>query len=252
MYHPWNAPLFLVLLACVLLARGAWIHFRGRYRFCQWLLLLGDVLLTRFLWRLSIPRRLPVGPREGAVLIANHRSSVDPFFFQIIAGRPVHWMVAREYCEHPKFRWFLKQTEAIPVGRGGIDPSATRAAIRFLQSGELVGMFPEGRLNTGDDLMLPVRPGAIVVALKARVPVIPCHIEGSPYGGTAASPIWTPARVRVRIGAPISLAEYHGREGDHEAVREALRLCVRRIAELAGRDDFEPQLAGRNWKTNGS
>ncbi len=248
MYHPWNGPLFLTLLLTITLTYGAWIYRQGRYRVSQWMLLTGCLLLTRFLWRVSIPRRLPVGDNEGAVLIANHRSSIDPFFLQIIARRPVHWMVAREYCEHPSFRWFLQQCEAIPVRRGGVDPGATRGAIRMVREGELVGMFPEGRINTTSDFMMPVRPGAILVAIKGQVPVIPIYIHGSPYRGTAASPITMTARVQVRIGSPISLEPYYGRESDPEAVRQALVLCVQRIAELAGIDNFEPQLAGRSWK----
>jgi 1-acyl-sn-glycerol-3-phosphate acyltransferase len=248
MYHEWNAPLFLMFVLLVPLLYGVWTYSRGRYRISQWMLLGGAVLLTRFLWRVSVPRRLPVGPREGAVLIANHRSSIDPFFFQIIAGRPVHWMVAREYCEHGAFRWFLEQCEAIPVSRRGIDAGATRSAFRMVNEGELVGMFPEGRINTTEEFMLPVRPGAIVVAIKGQVPVIPCYIDGAPYLGSPASPVWTPARVRVHIGEPISLEAYYGREGNHDAMREALLMCVREIARLAGRSDFEPQLAGRAWK----
>ena len=42
--------------------------------------------------------------------------------------------------------------------------------------GELVGMFPEGRINTTDQLLLPGRSGAALIALKARAPVVPCYI----------------------------------------------------------------------------
>ena len=246
--HQILSAVWLALLLLVPLVLGIVKYRRGRYGPAQWMLLFGTILLTRFLWRASIPRRLPVNDNAGAVLISNHRSSIDPFFFQIIAGRPVHWMVAKEYCVHPYFRWFLKQCEVIPTNRGGIDAAATRTALRFASNGELVGMFPEGRINTTNDLMLPVRPGAIVVALRSRVPIIPCYIEGAPYKGSAWSPIITPARVRVKIGRPIDLSAYFGREGDSEAVREALMICVREIARMAGRPDFEPQVAGRTWK----
>lgn len=239
---------WLALLVLVPIGMALHKYRRGRYWPAQWMLLIGAILLTRLLWRTSIPRRLPIGDNEGAVLISNHRSSIDPFFFQIIAHRPVHWMVAKEYCVHPYFRWFLKQCEAIPTNRGGIDAAATRSALRYASSGELVGMFPEGRINITDELMLPVRPGAIVVALRSHVPVIPCYVHGSPYGGTAWSPIIAPARVRVRIGKPIDLSAYYGRESDPQAVREALVVCIRAIAQLAGQPDFEPQVAGRAWK----
>ena len=55
------------------------------------------------------------------------------------------------------------------------------------------------------------------------------------------------AKVRVRYGQPIDLSAYYGREKEGELVRELLVQCVHAIAELAGRPDFEPQLAGRKW-----
>ena len=52
-------------------------------------------------------------------------------------------------------------------------------AIRYAQEGGLVGLFPEGRVNTTDELLLPGRPGAALIALRARVPVIPCYVQGA-------------------------------------------------------------------------
>jgi 1-acyl-sn-glycerol-3-phosphate acyltransferase len=108
--------------------------------------------------------------------------------------------------------------------------------------------LPEGRINTTDELMLPVRPGAIVVALKAGAPIVPCYIEGAPYRGTPWSPFLMRARARVRYGQPIDLSPYYGREKDGELVRNLLVQCVKAIADLAGQPDFEPRLAGRQWK----
>ncbi len=205
--------------------------------------------ITRLLWGTRVEGTLPVYPGEGAVIVANHRSSIDPSFVQICIRRVVYWMVAREYCEAPIIGGLLRTFQVIPVGRGGIDTAATKLAIRLAQEGGLVGMFPEGRINdTKDQLLLPGRPGAALVALKARVPIIPVYIADSPYDGTAVGPLLMPAKVRVRIGKPIDLSELlragKGRRrdgGNHEA-------RLREIARLAGDPNFEPQLAGRRWK----
>ncbi|MGA7966757.1 MAG: lysophospholipid acyltransferase family protein, partial [Gammaproteobacteria bacterium] len=141
-----------------------------------------------------------------------------------------------------------KIAQVIPVNRGGIDTASTKGAIRIVTEGGMVGMLPEGRINTSDQFMGPVRPGAIVVALKGQAPVIPCYIENSPYRGTAWSPFLMRARTRVRYGDPIDLSAYYGQEKDTEVVRKLLIQCVRAIAQLAGREDFTPQLAGRRWK----
>jgi len=60
------------------------------------------------------------------------------------------------------------------------------------------------------------------------------------------------ARTRVRYGKPIDLSPYYGQERDEQTVRTLLIQCVRAIAQLAGRDDFVPELAGRRWKPSES
>lgn len=237
----------LVLLASVALAIGLRFR-RSAYTPLQTCLLWADILLCKLLWRADVPKSLPQGCESGAVIVANHRSSVDPFFVQIIPGRRVHWMVAAEYFSLPVSGWFLRQTGAIPTRRAGVDTAATKAAIRLASEGELVGMFPEGRINVSDDFLLPVRPGAAMVALRARVPLLPCCIEGSPYDGKNPwSPFRMRARVKVRFGEPIDLSEHYDAGNEREVANELTLRAMKVIARLAGREDFEPQLAGKKW-----
>ena len=157
-------------------------------------------------------------------------------------------MVAREYCEHPAFRWFLKQCEVIPVNRGGVDTAATKAAIRLAAEGGIIGMFPEGRINQTDGFMLPVRPGAILVALKARVPLVPCYIEGAPFGGTPWSPFFRTAAARIVFGPPTDLSPDYETEHDRQWAGRNMLDVAKKIAALAGQPDAAIRLAGRNWK----
>lgn len=205
------------------------------------------IVLTRVLWRAKVPP-MPLPHDQGAVLVSNHRSTVDPFFIELGSKRHVHWMVAGEYFRNPAFGWFLRLSQMIPVNRGGIDTAATKKAIRLVSNGGLVGMFPEGRINTTDKFMLPVRPGAVLVALKARVPIVPCYIEGAPYDGTPWGAFLMASKVTVRFGEPIDLSPYHDREHASAYVGRIMLDVMTAIAELAGCDDFEPALAGRRWK----
>jgi 1-acyl-sn-glycerol-3-phosphate acyltransferase len=205
-------------------------------------------LLCRFLWRTKWPGWLPLAEGQGAIVVCNHRSSVDPFFVQTGTGRKVHWLVAREYCEHFAFRWFLKACEVVPVSRGGVDTAATKAAIRYVAAGGLVGMLPEGRINMTEELLLPSRPGAALIALKAKAVVLPCFIRGAPYRRYAWSPLLMPARVEVTFGPPVDLSDLYGREGEPGVLQVAMLRILRALADTAGRPDFQPQLAGRNWK----
>ncbi|MCC9607619.1 1-acyl-sn-glycerol-3-phosphate acyltransferase [Blastopirellula sp. JC732] len=213
---------------------------RRVYTFPRYILACLNIVLARVWWRTSIPPDLPIPIGQGAVLIANHRSSADPFFIQVAAHRVVHWMVAKEFVEHPALAWFLRQSGAIGTSRGGRDTKAIRAAIDLLNAGELVGVLPEGRINMTDQLMLPFRPGAAMIAQHAGVPIVPIYIEGAPYDRSPASPFLMPAHVIVKVGEPI--------DSSTGTPQELMEQATRAIAHLAGCDDFQPQLAGRDWK----
>jgi len=207
-----------------------------------------NVLVAKLLWRARISGPLPVPPGQGAVIVCNHRSSVDPCFTQMATTRPVHWMVAKEYCDHRSFGWFLRMVEVIPTNRAGIDTAATKAAIRCAQNGGLVGVFPEGRINTTGRVLLPGRPGAALIALKARVPIVPCYVRGSPFAKVLVRPLVMPAKVELKIGRPIDLAAFYGRQREREVLEEITRRVLQEMARLAGCPDFQPELAGRFYK----
>jgi 1-acyl-sn-glycerol-3-phosphate acyltransferase len=202
-------------------------------------------VVARVLWRASIQGRFPIAPDRGAVIICNHHSSLDPSFIALAVPRVVHWLVAREYCEFFLFRRLLLLCGSIPTNRGGVDTAATKAAIRIVEQGGLVGLFPEGRINETEQTLLPGRPGAAMIALKARAPVVPCFIDGAPYDGTALGCLLMPAAVRLKIGEPIDLSAYFDRASDREVLDELTLRFLKAIAQLAGDDDFQPQLAGR-------
>ena len=243
-----------VIIACLcLLAVGviSWIVYRKQktdYTWVQFSFWVIAKCLTRFLWRTTYVNPLPDGAHDGVIFVCNHHSGVDPFFLQVMCKRPIRWMVAKEYCEHRIFGWFLRICEVIPVSRGGIDTSATKAAIRCARDGGMLGMFPEGRLNMTEELMLPVRPGAVMVALRSGTPLLPCYIEGSPTRGTAMSSFFMRARVRVSFGKIIDVSDYQDAEQDDRLVVEIMTHVLMEIARLAGREDYVPQFAGRKWK----
>ena len=206
-----------------------------------------NLTVNRFCWRTTVSGPLPIGPDQGAVIVCNHRSGIDPLLIQMATERVVHWMVAGEYFDYRIMAACFRSLGSIPVGRRGVDTAATKQAIRLAKEGKLVGLFPEGRINTSDDLLLPGRPGAALIALKAGVPVIPCYIEGAPYNGSALGPFLMTAHAHVTIGQPIDLSSYFGRESDREVLAELTKRFLKEIAHLAKNDSFEPQLAGKRW-----
>jgi 1-acyl-sn-glycerol-3-phosphate acyltransferase len=207
-----------------------------------------NLILARVLWRARVSGPLLVGPDQGAIVICNHRSPVDPCFIELGTNRVVHWLIAKEYCNSWMLGWFTRMCGSIPTNRAGVDTAATKMAIRYAQNGGLVGLFPEGRLNTSDKFMLSGRAGVALIALKAGVPVIPCYIEGSPYDGTTLGALLMHARAKVIVGRPIDLSEYRGREKEKGVLEDLTRRLMGEIARLGGHPEFQPELAGRFYK----
>ncbi len=257
------ALIWLVAQAAVSGIYLVYLYQRSPYTFWESCLYVPAYLMGRLQWRVTFLNAPPPEMRRGAILAANHRSSFDPFFVQLAAGRRVHWMVAREYCEHPVFGIILRVLQVIPTNRSGLDSSATKRAIRLAQEGRLVGMFPEGQLNHTRDPLVPIRSGAALVAIKAEVPLIPLWIDGSPYRREVWSPLFMRARVRVTFGVPIwarsepsSESADAPREGSDTGSAtavycrpdpdEMILAWARQILALAGHPEFRVQLARRH------
>jgi len=238
--------LALVPLLGVMLTIVAWR--RSPYNGWQTLLYFLVVLLARWLWRARVPQRLPLAKKQGAVIVANHTCSIDPFFIQLAAGRVVHWMVAQEYVQSTAFGWFLRVVEAIPTRRGGQDTAALKQSMRYLDRGEPVGILPEGRINRTNQVLLPIRPGAALIAIKANVPLLPIYIEGAPRTWEVWQPMFTPAKTTVYFGRPIYPGEFEDYPREIDAAKQMILAAADEIARLAGDEDFEPQLAGRRYK----
>jgi len=244
-----------VLAVCVLAFFAGigllWIVFvwrRTDYTPAQACIFAFNYVMCRVLWRATVSGRVRVPPGRGAVFVCNHRGPIDPAFLALTVTRPVSWLVAKEYCLNPMLAWMMRTVKAIPVGRTGVDTAATKLSIRCAQEGGLVGLFPEGRINDTDALLLPGRPGVAMIALRARVPVIPCYISGSPYDGTPYGFLLTPAVTRLKIGRPIDISEYYGRNNDRETLEKLTKRFLKEIAALAGHDDYQAELAGRFYK----
>jgi 1-acyl-sn-glycerol-3-phosphate acyltransferase len=145
--------------------------------------------LMRFLvWILihSVYRLRKVGleriPEEGpAILICNHVSYVDALVISAACRRPIRWVMDHRIFEVPVLSFFFRTARAIPIAPAREDQALLEQAYariaNELEAGELVGLFPEGRL-TADGEMSEFRGGIMRVLEKTPVPVVPMALSG--------------------------------------------------------------------------
>ena len=121
----------------------------------------------------------------------------------------------------------------VPVSRNGRDAVAARTAIRRLQEGRVICIFPEGGLsNAGRPRLRPGKAGAALIALRSQAPVFPALISGGPQTSSLKGAWLRPSRVRVRFGRAIDLSVYQGRPLDRRLLEEVTRVLMGRIADL--------------------
>lgn len=182
-----------------------------------WILHVTARLYTPFMFRQRVDGPCPLPGQGAGLVISNHRSPVDPIlvfsgspYKQAGGPRTIDYLTAREYCElGGVVGWITRVMQAIPVARSGEDMGAVKVAARRLKQGRLVGVFPEGRINT-DGGLLPGSPGVAWLALFTRVPVYPVYIHDAPQGENMVQPFHTFSRVRLRYGSPVDLSGYYG------------------------------------------
>jgi 1-acyl-sn-glycerol-3-phosphate acyltransferase len=126
-----------------------------------------------------IVRGLENLPQEGAAIVAcNHLSFFDGFALQLALPRPVFFMGKEENFRNPFLRFFMYQIGAFPVKRGTYDRGALDQAMRILNNGQLLGMFPEGTRTYGRG-MIEAKGGTAILAIKMNCPIIPIALAGA-------------------------------------------------------------------------
>lgn len=155
---------------------------------------------------------------------------------QSTSPRLLGFMVAREYYEWPSIHWICKYIGCIPVNRDGRDFAATRAALRALQTGRVLPIFPEGHIlpKSGREID-EMKPGTAYLAVRAGVPVIPAYIHGTPETDEIIESLLTPSRAYVIFGDPIDLSDFSRDSAGEKGVQAEVSLRFRK-AFLALRD----------------
>ncbi|HXQ64026.1 MAG TPA: MFS transporter [Steroidobacteraceae bacterium] len=176
-------------------------------RFLAW-------MVARVMYRLRISGLANV-PAEGpALVVCNHVSFVDALVLSAAIHRPMRFVMDAAIFKIPLVNLVFRGMKAIPIASSSEDLAVREAAFAQifaeLAAGELVCVFPEGRL-TADGTVGEFRPGMMRVMKERPVPVVPLAISGlwgSPfsrrYHGLARylpRRLWP--RVRVRIGIPV-------------------------------------------------
>lgn len=134
-------------------------------------------------------------PDEGpCVLVCNHVSFVDALVIGGCIRRPVRFVMDHRIFKIPVLNFIFRTAGTIPIASAKEDPVMLERAYEridaYLKAGEVVCIFPEGRITDNGDLY-PFKQGIMRIIEKSPVPVVPMALRGlwgsffSRWGGAA-------------------------------------------------------------------
>jgi 1-acyl-sn-glycerol-3-phosphate acyltransferase len=158
-------------------------------------------------------------PEEGAaVIVCNHVSFVDALVIAAACRRPIRFVMDHQIFRLPILSFVFRTGKAIPIASAKQDPAMAERAFaevsQALRAGDLVAIFPEGRLTDTGELS-PFRRGIERILERDPVPVVPMALQGlwgsffSRKDGAAMTKPWRLrpfASIGLAVGAPVAAA----------------------------------------------
>jgi 1-acyl-sn-glycerol-3-phosphate acyltransferase len=230
----WESVILLAVAAVAAIAALLWLAVvpwlrrgpRGElligffWRFLR--LYVGVVHRARFHGLENLRAQVNPGP---LIVVSNHTGAVDPLLIQAACRFHIRWMMASDMMV-PSLNWLWKMEKLIPVARDGRDAAAAREAIRHIQTGGAVGIFPEGRIVHPPRQIRPFHAGVGLIIARTQAPVMLVWVSGTPDTTSTAGSITTPSRARVEF---IEVLDFKGQR-DAEVITQLIRERLARAA----------------------
>lgn len=168
-------------------------------------------------------------PKTGPVILAPvHVSYTDPMLVGCTSPRMLRFMAKEELFKGP-LGWILRSLRSFPVKRGGNDTGAIRLALKTLQEGGALMLFPEGTRGDGTHLG-DLQSGVTLMAKKSGAQVVPVGIGGTFQMLPRHRSRPKRSRLTIVYGKPFSYQD----TPDPQAFTERLKQDLLRLSQEAG------------------
>ena len=165
--------------------------------------------------------------KGGALIISNHITLFDPMYLMLlIRSRRHHCICMDELFKENKFKeWiFTKGFLCLPINRTKVTFEQIKNIIGSLKEGNLVTMFPEGKINETSDDIQSFKSGMVMMASRGNAPIIPVYIKRRKHFYS---------RLEAAIGSPIEMNQFKkGASMTPEEIDNACRYIEEKEREL--------------------
>jgi 1-acyl-sn-glycerol-3-phosphate acyltransferase len=166
------------------------------------------------------------------LLVSNHSSVLDPPLIGSATDRQLSFLAKAELFDLPLFGGLIRRLNARPIRREGADPSALRTAMRVLEDGGALLIFPEG--TRGDEgIIRSAKTGAGMLAVLSGAAVVPVFIQGSGRAWPRGRKLPRPAKVTVTFGKALRFEAERGadRKRQYEIASREMMEAITRLKD---------------------
>ncbi|MEM7155798.1 MAG: MFS transporter [Myxococcota bacterium] len=137
--------------------------------------------MIRVMYRLRVTGLDRIPEQGPAVLVCNHISFVDALLIGGLSRRPVRFVMDHQIFRNRVLSWFFRTVGTVPIAPRHVDLDVYHSALdrvaELLEAGELVCIFPEGKITYTGELN-EFRQGVERIVARTPVPVIPMALRG--------------------------------------------------------------------------
>ncbi|MCI5144052.1 MAG: 1-acyl-sn-glycerol-3-phosphate acyltransferase [Candidatus Electrothrix sp. AR3] len=188
--------------------------------------------------RVRMEGRENLAPDKTYIFVGNHASMVDIFAFQGYISHDFRWIAKEELFSVPILGDAMRAVDFIPInrshGRQAVQ-SLNNAATRIAEGSSVI-LFPEGT-RSSDGRLQHFKTGAILLAIKAGVEVVPVGFNGTYQALPKGKQFSRGGEVVLRIGKPLSTKDFKAKDKQmlahilQQRVAELLDVCHRQLPE---------------------
>lgn len=163
---------------------------------------------------------------RGFILASNHITALDPVIIGVGCKAKFHFIAKKELFEKKTVGWFLTNLNAFPVDRSKFDFKSMDYAVKVVEDGDALVIFPEGT-RSPDFEPHDAKGGVCYVAKQCKCDVVPVSIYTSDKAKSGT-------RLTVRYGKPIKYEDlnFHEDVEKMKDLRYGSKLIMDNIKEL--------------------
>ena len=171
-----------------------------------------------------------IDPQQTYIFVGNHCSQYDIFSFQGYFPHNFRWIAKKELFSIPVLGQAMHRIGYIPIDRshGRQALKSLDEAAKQIAAGTSVLIFPEGT-RCADGFLHEFKTGAVLLAIKAGVPIVPIGFNGSYEVLPKGKLLPKSGKITIRVGPPIPIS--HCIAGDKQELARNLHDAVEKLLD---------------------